>query len=568
LSHTFIALLLLPFYFRFTETDYLETFFDNPPDIFASGASSIDPAMKNCYHQTRKFLMAQYVLNENEATSIITQGVDFGATQLVNGNWGVHAIVPKVLFTAADAPMTTSVSRMLMEADLPLSAANVHRGFFSKTLDPVLTIASGAEVVVDMATHQACDDYDKMILGDEDMEDIYAWKESESMFETTSGVDGVHILTGPIYVNDAEPGDLLMVEILDLQPRPNKDGKIYGSSVAANWGYHARFPKSDGTTFTAGSFTGTPGSNDEVVTIYELMEDGEGNGYAMLDYQFKWPTLIDPMGVERDYIGYAGSCVPHDSHDTTTVSSTVTDMGWTKKANITYFDDVYPAKIPINYHIGCMGLAPESHDVVDSTPPMPSGGNLDNKRIGVGTTMYYPVEVDGAMLSMGDAHAAQGDSELDGTGIEVSLTGKFKITVIKQADLTPAQKILDFPLGETDIEWIVHGFTETDYLETFAANPSDIFGASSIDSAVKNAFSQTRRFVMAQYDLTEYEAWTIITEGVDFGMTQLVDGNWGAHAIVPKAIFDIDDVSAATSKIVWSVSYIFVGFALAENIFA
>jgi len=64
-------------------------------------------------------------------------------------------------------------------------------------------------------------------------------------------------------------------------------------------------------------------------------------------------------------------------------------------------------------HIGCMGLAPESHSYVDSIPPLPTGGNLDNRRIGVDTTMYYPVEVAGGLLSMGDAHAAQGDSELD-----------------------------------------------------------------------------------------------------------------------------------------------------------
>jgi acetamidase/formamidase len=61
------------------------------------------------------------------------------------------------------------------------------------------------------------------------------------------------------------------------------------------------------------------------------------------------------------------------------------------------------------------------------------------------------------MLSMGDAHAAQGDSELDGTGIETSLTGTFKISVVKAEDFTPAQQIVDFPLGETETEWIVHG---------------------------------------------------------------------------------------------------------------
>jgi hypothetical protein len=243
------------------------------------------------------------------------------------------------------------------------------------------------------------------------------------------------------------------VEILDLQPRPNKDGKTYGSNAAAWWGFQARVPTTDGTTYKAGSFSDTPGNTDEVVTIYEI----QGN-YAVPAYQFEWPAFTDPNGVERDYIKYPGTCVPHDPHgDTTEVSSTVSDMGWTKGGTITYFDDVFPAKIPINYHIGCMGLAPESHDFVDSIPPMPSGGNLDNKRIGVGTTMYYPVEVAGGLLSMGDAHAAQGDSELNGTGIETSITGTFKLTVIKQADFTTAQASLNFPLGETEKDWIVHG---------------------------------------------------------------------------------------------------------------
>ena len=216
-------------------------------------------------------------------------------------------------------------------------------------------------------------------------------------------------------------------------------------------------PSADGSDLTAGEFTGTPGKNDEFVTIYELVTDADGKSYAVPSYQFEWPTVTDPMNVTRDYIAYPGTCVPHDDHGDTVITDGVASMGWTKEGKITYYDDVYPAKIPINYHIGCMGLAPESHDFVDSIPPMPTGGNLDNKRIGIGTTMYYPIEVAGALLSMGDAHAAQGDSELDGTGIETSITGKFKISVIKKADFTPAQKVVDFPLGETAKEWIVHG---------------------------------------------------------------------------------------------------------------
>ena len=156
----------------------------------------------------------------------------------------------------------------------------------------------------------------------------------------------------------------------------------------------------------AGSFTGTADENDDVVTIYEIMDEN-GQGYAVPSYQFEWPVIADPNGTLRDYTAYPGTCVPHEGSRY--------QMGWTMAGNITYNDDMFRAKIPINYHVGCMGLAPASHDFVDSIPPMVSGGNLDNKRIGIGTTMYYPIEVAGALLSMGDARAVQGDSDLDGT---------------------------------------------------------------------------------------------------------------------------------------------------------
>ena len=357
-------------------------------------------------------------------------------------------------------PLYAGAQRKLQDdITIPLSAENVHWGYFSKELTPVLTVDSGAEVTVEMATHHAGDDWDKMIKGDAGMEDIYTWtgdSKGEEYRGATGAGDGVHILTGPIYVNDAKPGDILKVEIMDLVPRANPDGKTFGSNAAAWWGFQARVNKADKTPFTAGTFTSTPDENDEIVTIYEIM-DIDGMSYAVPSYQFEWPTITDPTGTTRDYIAYPGTLVPHDEHCNTVPSSDVEDMGWSKSSNITYYDDVFKAKIPINYHVGCMGLAPESHAYVDSIPPMPSGGNLDNKRIGISTTMYYPVEVEGALLSMGDAHAAQGDSELDGTGIETSITGKFKLTVIKQADFTAAQGVLDFPLGETETEWIVHG---------------------------------------------------------------------------------------------------------------
>jgi len=525
----------------FTEIDYLDTYFDNPSDIY--GASSIDPAMKNIFMQTRKFMETNYGMSDQEATSYITQGVDFGITQLVDGNWGMHSEIPKATFDGValtnTAPLNVS---SLGTPDLTLSAETVHWGYFSKSLEPVLTIEDGAEIVVEMSTHHACDDYDKMIKGDQGMESIYEWSstfKAEDFRGATGGGDGVHILTGPIFVSGAEPGDILKVEIIDLLPRANPDGKTYGSNAAAWWGFQARVNESDGTAFDAGTFTGTPGSNDEYITIYEILQDlDSGNAYAVPSYQFEWPTITDPNGVERDYIAYPGTCVPHDSHGDTVPSTAVSDLGWSKADSITYYDSPFPAKIPINFHIGCMGLAPASHESVDSIPPLPSGGNLDNKRIGIGSTMYYPVEVAGALLSMGDTHAAQGDSELDGTGIETSLTGKFKISVIKSADFNDWQKILDFPLGETNDHWVVNSFTEIDYLETFSENPGDIYGVSNLDDAMKNTFSQTRKFIMAAYNLTEREAITVITNGVDFGVAQVVDGNWGMFSEIPKSLFE------------------------------
>ena len=86
--------------------------------------------------------------------------------------------------------------------------------------------------VVEMGTHHACDDWDRMIKGDAGMESIYLWNKTSKgecyRRGATGGGDGVHVLTGPIYVEDAEPGDLLMVEIINLVPRPNADGKTFG----------------------------------------------------------------------------------------------------------------------------------------------------------------------------------------------------------------------------------------------------------------------------------------------------------------------------------------------------
>jgi len=326
----------------FTKIDYLATYPDDPAAIY--GTSSIDAALKNTFAQTRRFLMAMYGVTDDEATTLITEGVDFGITQVVDGDWGVHALVPKEVFEDPLGETVPVTAMDLGKPDLALSNETVHWGYFSKDLDPVLTVASDAEVVIEMATHHACDDWDKMIKGDEGMESIFTWGEAtknEAFRGATGGGDGVHVLTGPIYVEEAEPGDILKVTILDLQLRINAEGRAFGSNANAWFGYQARVPQADDSVFDAGDATSTPGVNDETVTIYELVTDaGTGMSYAVPSYAFEWPTLTDPDGVERNYIQYPGTCVPHDAHGAMTVLADVSELGWTKAAAITYFDDM------------------------------------------------------------------------------------------------------------------------------------------------------------------------------------------------------------------------------------
>ena len=153
--------------------------------------------------------------------------------------------------------------------------------------------------------------------------------------------------------------------------------------------------------------------------------------------------------------------------------------------------------------------------------------------------MYYPVAVEGGLFSAGDPHAAQGDSELCGTAIECSLTGTFQFILHKKETLAGTSlETLDYPLLETQDEWVLHGFSFANYLAELGAKAqSDIYAKSSVDLALKDAFRKSRRFLMETKGLTEDEAISLLSVGVDFSITQVVDGNWGVHAVIKKALF-------------------------------
>jgi len=185
-----------------------------------------------------------------------------------------------------------------------------------------------------------------------------------------------------------------------------------------------------------------------------------------------------------------------------------------------------------------VGLAPAEAELVDTVPPGYFGGNIDNWRIGKGATMFYPVAVPGGLLSIGDPHASQGDSELCGTAIECSLTGTFQLILHKKDKLTGSLTALNYPLLETQDEWVLHGFSFANYLEELGPTAQqDIYKKSSIDLALRDAFRKMRSFLMTTKGLSEDEAVSLISVAVDFGVTQVVDGNWGIHAIIKKNLF-------------------------------
>ena len=406
---------------------------------------------------------------------------------------------------------------------LPVTSQTVHWGYFSKSAAPALTVRSGDRATIETLTHHAADDHERMISGDPGAESIYLWtKERKAIDRRGAGpVDGpllrgagegigVHLLTGPVAVEGAEPGDVLEVRILDVRLRPSGNpvyaGRTFGSNAAASWGFHYH------------DLIEEPKPR-EVVTIFEL--DTSDEPFARAVYNYIWTPQTDPHGVVHATIDYPGVPVDH--------------------ARVRHRHGILAnIRVPARLHFGTMGLAPSEAEFVSSIPPGHTGGNIDDWRIGKGARMYYPVAVPGALLSVGDPHAAQGDSELCGTAIETSLTGDFEFVLHKHDDLGGTTlEGLTHPMLETVDHWSVYGFTFANYLQELGPNAqTEVAQHASIDRAMRDAFRKMRRFLMVVHGLSEDEAIALMSVAADFGITQVVDGNWGVHGSIRKSIFE------------------------------
>lgn len=430
------------------------------------------------------------------------------------------ALAPASAF-AQGAVAGRSHEHMANHYYIPAAANTVLWGYFSKSAKPVVEVNSGDFVTMETLTHHANDDAERMVQGDAGAESVFHWDSKRKNIDRrgvgtmdakngAGGGLGVHICTGPVRIHGAEPGDVLEVRIIDVVPRPSGNprfkGRTFGSNAAANWGFHY------GDTLTEPK-------KREVVTIYEVDATGERN-WARAVYNYRWTPQTDPFGVVHPTIDYPGVPVDHRTIQ--------------KNENV-----LKNIRVPVRPHFGTIGVAPAEVEMVSSIPPNYTGGNIDNWRIGKGATMYFPVAVDGANFTVGDPHASQGDSELCGTAIECSLTGTFQLILHKKADLpgTPLAE-LSYPLLETKDEWLLHGFSYANYLKELGPDAQNqVFQKSSVDLALRDAYHKMRHFLMTTQGLNEDEAISLMSVAVDFGITQVVDGNWGVHALIKKSIF-------------------------------
>jgi acetamidase/formamidase len=227
---------------------------------------------------------------------------------------------------------------------LPATPETVHWGYFDGTLTPRLTIRSGDIVELETLTHRAGDAPD--LLMDDGVRRVYQ--------EVGDRGPGPHIMTGPIAVEGAGPGDTLEVRVLGMHPR-----LLYGSNMASRAGLlYERLGKR------------------QRATVFEF---GADLALARARFAFEVP---------------AGTSGP----------GTIIQPGAARRVPA-----LEGVAVPLRPHLGTGGVAPDEPGRFSSVPPARWGGNIDNWRFGVGTAMYYPVLLPGALYSAGDPHMAQGD---------------------------------------------------------------------------------------------------------------------------------------------------------------
>ncbi len=271
---------------------------------------------------------------------------------------------------------------------------------FSSTIAPVLTVPSGA--IIEAFTEEATDGQLSLNSTTEDVANV--------------SFEPIHPITGPVFVEGAQPGDVIAVTLHKIE--------------AGEWGWTGIFP-----------------------------------GFGYLADEFTDPYL-KTFAIDKD------------------------------RKTIDFNDKI---KLPLKPFPGVMGVAPATDSLLSTIPPRANGGNMDDPHLVEGTTVYFPVFVEGGLFSIGDTHATQGLGEVSGTAIEAPMRIIYEIKVIK------SKSYLAEPQYETDDYYAVTGF------------------APSIDGATKKAIGYMVDYLEAEHDLTREEAYVLCSLAGDLHIAEVVD---------------------------------------------
>jgi acetamidase/formamidase len=311
-------------------------------------------------------------------------------------------------------------------------------GYYSARAKPVLTVNSGDTVAIQ--TLSTCGPADRLVEEGVKPADIPQYvKDIYEKVPTSERGPGGHILTGPVAVKGAEPGDVLEIRIEKIQ-------------IDVPWACNGF---------------------------------GPGRGFLPNDFPYG-RTKIIPLDREK----MTGEFAP----------------------GIT---------IPLHPFFGSMGLAPPGGGKYNSAPPWMHAGNIDNKEMVAGTTLYIPVNADGGLFEVGDGHAGQGNGEVDITALETQLTGTFQF-VLHKGSLSDAHRLL-WPRGETPTAYIAMGF--------------DADLKTATEMAIRNMITFLSEQNPDHPKLSREDAYALISTACDVDITQLVDTNMGVHVMCQKVLF-------------------------------
>jgi len=307
------------------------------------------------------------------------------------------------------------------------SPKTVAWGYYDAKAQPALRIKSGDTVEVQTLITGSPERFESMGLWPDRVEPAFR----EIYEQVKDHGPGPHMLTGPIYVEGAEPGDVLEIRIQRIR----------------------------------------------LAIPYALNTFAPGRGFLPEDFPYERVKMI-PLDEKRMVAQFADGI-----------------------------------EIPLHPFFGSMGVAPPaSAGRISSSPPWVNAGNLDNKELVEGTTLYIPVHARGALFEVGDGHAGQGDGEVDITAMETSLVGTFQFVVRKDMKLR-------WPRAETPTEFISMGLQE------------------DLNEATKMAVREMIDFLVTEKHMSRDDAYILASIAADLHITQVVDGNKGVHMMIAKSLF-------------------------------